>query len=40
MPMQDSSLLTELAQSQALLIREPGDAALPAGAPCRIWRLP
>ncbi|KAF2989218.1 molybdopterin molybdotransferase MoeA [Methylocystis sp. MJC1] len=39
-PMQDSSLLTELAQSQALLIREPGDAPLPAGAPCRIWRLP
>jgi molybdopterin molybdotransferase len=38
MPMQDSSLLTELAQSQALLIREPGDAPLPAGAPCRIWR--
>ncbi|WP_424362609.1 gephyrin-like molybdotransferase Glp [Methylocystis parvus] len=40
MPMQDSSLLTELAQSQALLIREPGDAPLPAGSPCRIWRLP
>jgi molybdopterin molybdotransferase len=39
-PMQDSSLLTELAQSQALLIREPGDPPLPAGAPCRIWRLP
>ncbi|QGM98997.1 gephyrin-like molybdotransferase Glp [Methylocystis parvus] len=39
MPMQDSSLLTELARSQALLIREPGDAPLPAGAPCRIWRL-
>jgi molybdopterin molybdotransferase len=39
-PMQDSSLLTELAQSQALLIREPGDAPLPAGSPCRIWRLP
>jgi molybdopterin molybdotransferase len=39
-PMQDSSLLTELAQSQALLIREPGEPPLPAGAPCRIWRLP
>ncbi len=39
-PMQDSSLLTELAQSQALLIREPGDPPMPAGAPCRIWRLP
>ncbi|WP_457796857.1 molybdopterin molybdotransferase MoeA [Methylocystis sp. S23] len=39
LPMQDSSLLTELARSQALLIREPGDAPLPAGAPCRIWRL-
>ncbi len=39
-PMQDSSLLTELAQSQALLIREPGAPPLPAGAPCRIWRLP
>jgi len=39
-PMQDSSLLTELARSQALLIREPGEAPLPAGSPCRIWRLP
>lgn len=38
-PMQDSSLLTELAQSQALLVREPGEGPLPAGAPCRIWRL-
>jgi molybdopterin molybdotransferase len=40
MPMQDSSLLTELTQSQALLVREAGDAPLPAGSPCRIWRLP
>jgi len=39
-PMQDSSLLTELTQSQALLIREPGAPALPAGATCRVWRLP
>lgn len=39
-PMQDSSLLTELARSQALLVREPGAPALPAGAPCRIRRLP
>jgi len=38
-PMQDSSLLTELTQSQALLIREPGAPPLPAGSPCRIWRL-
>ncbi|MCC3244180.1 molybdopterin molybdotransferase MoeA [Methylocystis sp. WRRC1] len=38
-PMQDSSLLTELTQSQALLIREAGAPPLPAGAPCRIWRL-
>ncbi|MGJ0506203.1 MAG: molybdopterin molybdotransferase MoeA [Methylocystis sp.] len=40
LPMQDSSLLTELAQSQALLIREPGEPALAAGGSCRIWRLP
>ncbi len=39
-PMQDSSLLTELAQSQALLIREPGEPPAPAGQPCRIMRLP
>ncbi len=39
-PLQDSSLLTELAQSQALLIREPGAAALRAGSSCRILRLP
>jgi molybdopterin molybdotransferase len=38
-PMQDSSLLTELAQSQALLIREPGEPPAPAGTPVRIWRL-
>jgi molybdopterin molybdotransferase len=37
--MQDSSLLTELAQSQALLIREPGEPPLAAGGACRIWRL-
>lgn len=40
LPMQDSSLLTELAQSQALLIREPGAPPLAAGGACRIWRLP
>lgn len=39
-PMQDSSLLTELAQSQALLIREPGAPPLSAGSSCRIRRLP
>lgn len=39
-PMQDSSLLTELAQSQALLIREPGEPPAAAGSVCRIWRLP
>jgi molybdopterin molybdotransferase len=38
--MQDSSLLTELAASQALLIRDAGAPPAPAGAPCRIWRLP
>ncbi len=40
LPMQDSSLLTELAQSQALLIREPGAPPASAGSPCRIMRLP
>ncbi len=40
LPAQDSSLLTELAQAQALLIREAGAPALPAGGACRIWRLP
>lgn len=39
-PFQDSSLLTELQRSQALLIREADAPALPAGAPCRILRLP
>ena len=39
-PLQDSSLLTELAQSQALLIREPGAPPLTNGDPCRILRLP
>lgn len=39
-PFQDSSLLTELQRSRALLIREPNAPALPAGAPCRILRLP
>jgi molybdopterin molybdotransferase len=39
-PLQDSSLLTELQQSQALLIREPLAPALAAGAPVRILRLP
>ncbi|MBG0800127.1 molybdopterin molybdotransferase MoeA [Methylocystis sp. H4A] len=39
-PLQDSSLLTELAQSQALLIREPGAPPLMNGDPCRILRLP
>lgn len=39
-PLQDSSLLTELARSQALLVRDAGAPALAAGAPCRILRLP
>ncbi|MCX7899725.1 MAG: molybdopterin molybdotransferase MoeA, partial [Methylocystis sp.] len=39
-PMQDSSLLTELARSQALLIREVGAPPLAKGAPCKILRLP
>lgn len=39
-PLQDSSLLTELTQSQALLIREPGAPAVAKGDPCRILRLP
>lgn len=39
-PLQDSSLLTELARSQALLIREPGAPPAKAGDVCRIWLLP
>jgi molybdopterin molybdotransferase len=39
-PLQDSSLLTELARAQALLIREPGAPAARKGEPCRILRLP
>jgi len=39
-PLQDSSLLTELAESQALLIREPGAPPASKGDPCRILRLP
>jgi molybdopterin molybdotransferase len=35
-PLQDSSLLTELAQSQALLLREIAAPAARAGDPCRI----
>ncbi|HXY56950.1 MAG TPA: gephyrin-like molybdotransferase Glp [Methylocystis sp.] len=38
-PLQDSSLLTELVASQALLIREIGAPAAQAGDPCRIMRL-
>jgi molybdopterin molybdotransferase len=37
--LQDSSLLTELVQSQALLIREIGAPAVKSGDPCRILRL-
>jgi molybdopterin molybdotransferase len=37
--LQDSSLLTELVQSQALLIREIGAPAMKSGDPCRILRL-
>jgi molybdopterin molybdotransferase len=39
-PLQDSSLLTELARSQALLIREPGAPAAKAGDAVKILRLP
>jgi molybdopterin molybdotransferase len=37
--LQDSSLLTELVQSQALLIRDIGAPAVKKGDPCRILRL-
>ena len=40
LPMQDSSLLTELARSQALLIREIGAPAAAMGEACSILRLP
>jgi molybdopterin molybdotransferase len=40
LPLQDSSLLSELARSQALLIREIGAPPAKAGEPCRILRLP
>ncbi|MFO1209982.1 MAG: gephyrin-like molybdotransferase Glp [Amaricoccus sp.] len=37
-PRQDSSLLTVLAEANALMVRQPGDPALPAGAPVGfIW---
>jgi molybdopterin molybdotransferase len=39
-PLQDSSLLTELAASQALLLREMNAPPLRRGDPCRILRLP
>ncbi|MGA8171034.1 MAG: gephyrin-like molybdotransferase Glp [Methylocystis sp.] len=39
LPLQDSSMLTELARSQALLIREIGAPPARAGDPCRILRL-
>ena len=38
-PLQDSSLLTELTQSQALLVREAGASALMKGDPCSVIRL-
>ncbi len=38
-PLQDSSLLTELVRSQALLLREIGAPPAKAGDPCRILRL-
>lgn len=37
--LQDSSLLTELVRSQALLIREPGATPAKKGEPCRVLRL-
>jgi molybdopterin molybdotransferase len=39
-PLQDSSLLTELVRSQALLIRDVGAPPARAGETCRILRLP
>jgi molybdopterin molybdotransferase len=39
-PLQDSSLLTELASSDALLLREMNTPALKRGEICRILRLP
>jgi molybdopterin molybdotransferase len=39
-PLQDSSLLTELVRSQALLIREAGAPAVEVGGACRVLRLP
>jgi len=39
-PLQDSSLLTELVRSQALLIRDAGASPAKAGESCRILRLP
>jgi len=38
-PLQDSSLLTELAHSQALIVREIGEGPAEAGDPCRILRF-
>ncbi|WP_159731013.1 gephyrin-like molybdotransferase Glp [Methylosinus sp. Ce-a6] len=38
--LQDSSLLTELARSQALLIRDAGAPTVDTGGACRILRLP
>jgi molybdopterin molybdotransferase len=40
LPSQDSSLLSELARAQALLIREIDAPPAKAGEPCRIFRLP
>ncbi|MGA3063443.1 MAG: gephyrin-like molybdotransferase Glp [Methylocystis sp.] len=40
LPLQDSSLLSELAGAQALLIREVDAPPAKAGEPCRILRLP
>ena len=40
LPLQDSSLLSELAEARALLIREIDAPPAKAGEPCRILRLP
>ncbi len=40
LPLQDSSLLSELAEARALLIREIDAPGAKAGEPCRILRLP
>jgi molybdopterin molybdotransferase len=40
LPVQDSAMLSTLAEADCLLIRPPGAPPAKAGAPCRIIRLP